>query len=234
MRHGTAALVALFAALFAHPLQHDPPVPQRRVIGLVEIPRLFPAQDRDARPHEVAVNLYQDPVASSPIAMTIRDPERIDTREHGYEEVSGVVYERRGRWYLLRSGTRFAWLPPADAGAFRPYPELLKERLTYLTRDWDRALHVAPGGHVSAKVPTVPSDQPLGEPYQDFGDTGADPSDVTVLDQRQDAGEWWLRVRLEPSVCRTAPEPPRVIGEGWVPAYGASGRPTVWFFSRGC
>ncbi len=234
MRHGTAALVALFATLLAHPLQHDPPVPQRRAIGLVEIPRLFGQEGNEqGRPRDVAINLFQDPAGSSFIAITLRDRERLDVREHGYEEVSAVAYERRGGWYLLRAGTRLAWLSPDDAGPFHPYPGLLKDRLTYLTRDWDRTLAHSPGAPVSATVPPD-SSEPLGERSADFGDVGARPFSVSVLELRHHAGEWWARVRVGPSVCEDEPGRPRVVAEGWVPIYTASGLPTLWFFSRGC
>lgn len=233
MRHGTAALVALFAILFAHPLQHDPPVPQRRVIGLVEIPRLLSPEEPGARPREVAINLYQDAASNSPIAVTVRDRERLETREHGYEEVSAVAYDRRVGWYLLCSKDRYAWLSPADAGQFRRYPDLLKDKLTYLTREWDRALHESPGGPVRAKVPPASTERPDAR-AEEWGEYGPRPSDVTVIAQRQHAGEWWVRVRIAASVCESGSEDAKPIAEGWVRAYSPSGLPTLWFFSRGC
>lgn len=234
MRHGTAALVALFAILLAHPLQHDPPVGQRRVIGLVEIPRLLGEQaNAQGPPPDVLINLFQEPAASSPIAVTVRDRERLEVREHGYEEFSAVAYERRAGWYLLRMRTRFAWLQPGDAGAFRAYPEFLKDKLVYLTRDWDRTLHRSPGGPVSAKVPPE-STEPPGERSEDFGDVAARPFSVDFTGLRMHDGEWWARVRVGPSDCEEPTNTPRVIAEGWLPAYSRGGSPTLWFFSRGC
>ncbi len=75
MRHGAAALVALFAALFSPALQQDPPATARRVIGLVEIPRLFgasPSEDDGppggTSPVPAAVTLFREPNDRSMVA----------------------------------------------------------------------------------------------------------------------------------------------------------------------
>lgn len=231
MRHATAALVALFAALFSAPLQQDPAVPPRRVIGLVEVPRLFGERsDRELR--EGAVMLFHEPSERAASAATVRGLEDFEVREHGYEERSGVAYGRRTGWFLLRTKSRFAWLSPRDAGAFRAYPHLLEERLVYLTRDWDRALHEAPGGGIAKRIQAAP-DASTPDPDWTWGHEAVRPSSAEVVELREHEGEWWARVRVRPSVCEGENDPP-VIGEGWVPAYDESGNPTLWFWSRGC
>jgi hypothetical protein len=53
-----------------------------------------------------------------------------------------------------------------------------------------------------------------------------------VLEIMEIGGMPFLRVELTEGVCEVAE--PRVVGAGWVPAYGQSGEPTAWFYSRGC
>lgn len=233
MRHVTVLLVAAFAALFSAPLQQDPPVPPRRVIGLVEIPRLFGA-DGDQRLSDSAVMLFHEPSERSTAAVTVRSRDDIEVREHGYERLSAVAYERRAGWYLLRAKRdRFAWLLPKDAGEFRPYPQLLSESLSFLTVDWDRALHDRPGGRIARRVPTQP-DPSTGDPDWTFGNEARRPNDVSIVELRQHQGLWWVHVRVGPSICESGTDTPPVIAEGWVPAYSKAGNPTLWFYSRGC
>ena len=244
MRHGTTALslAALFAALFSPALQQDPPVTPRRVVGLVEIPRLFGASGSEDGPPGsappvpgAAVTLFHEPNDRSTVALTIRDREELDVREHGYEELSAAAYGRRAGWFLLRSKDKhFAWLSPRDAGEFRPYPQLFKDALVYLTRDWDRTLRDAPGGKIKSRVPPDPDDPSTVDPERDWGNAGVRPADVVVVALREHAGEWWAHVRVGPSLCASDTDPPPVIAEGWVPAYSKTGRPTLWFYSRGC
>jgi hypothetical protein len=239
MRHGTTALslAALFAAVFSPALQHDPPVAPRRVIGLVEVPRLFGESPPDDAPPGAtppatgaALNLFHEPNDRATVAVTVRGREALDLREHGYEELSAVAYGRRNGWFLLRSKGRFAWLSPRDAGEFRPYPQLFKDALVYLTRDWDRTLRNTPGGAIKTRVRTEP-DPSTPDPDWDWGNEAMRPSDALVVELREHNGDWWAHVRVGPSPCESdAP----AVAEGWVPAFSEAGLPTLWFHSRGC
>jgi hypothetical protein len=230
--HATALLVAAFAALYPAPLQQDPPVPPRRVIGLVEVPSLF-GESGDADRRNAAVMLFHEPSERSSAAATIRRREDFEVREHDYEMLSGVVHGRRAGWFLMRAKGRFAWLSPRDAGEFRGYPQLVLTRLAYLTDAWDRALYDEPGGSIAARVPVQP-DPSTGDPDWLWGSQAARPSNVSMVALREHAGEWWARVQVGPSICESETDPPPVVAEGWVPAYGKSGNPTLWFYSRGC
>lgn len=144
--------------------------------------------------------------------------DRFETREHGYEESSAMVYGLTGRWVLvgLADGGR-AWVP-RDDGELIPIESLLRDRLTYLTEAWDGTLGFAPDP-ASSEV-TVPR----------AGAAGAG-APAALLGTRMVDGALWLEVELLDRICEA--DTPRAVAKGWIPAW-TGGKPTMWFFSRGC
>src|SRR5262245_29471539 len=97
-----------------------------RIIGLVEIPSVLSEPQAAARR---AVTLRTEPTDAAPVACVVRAAEDVDTREHGYEELSAVVYQTRTGWYGLRchgGGDQLAWLPAKDTGPYRSLEELVQ------------------------------------------------------------------------------------------------------------
>ena len=111
---------------------------------------------------------------------------------------------------------RRAWTP-AD---FQSYPELLVGGLDYLRKGWDGKLWTNPGSGIA----------PVADEWQRYlaGDLP-----VTVLSVRRISDDVWLEVRLETESCGETLEGVNPA-TGWVPAYGLTGTPSVWFHSRGC
>ncbi|HEX9895121.1 MAG TPA: hypothetical protein VGA78_14415 [Gemmatimonadales bacterium] len=146
---------------------------------------------------------------------------RFETREHGYEEESVVVYRRQGDWYLvgLRDGGR-AWVSEHGLGAFYPLNQLVVNRLNWLTESWDTRLRQVP----DLTAPAVEVDVPRARRQE---------TPATVLEARPAGGTLWFRVEvLDTSPCEGGT--PRVVATGWIPAWGSDGKPTAWFYSRGC
>jgi hypothetical protein len=196
------------------------------MIGLVEIPAVFgrsvpggppgAAPERPPRP----ISLRERPSRESRIVGSASSPDQIEAREHDYENMSAVVYQRTQGWYRIgyRTDGRVlpAWVSPDEAGPFRSLPELLMNGLAYLTNEWDRMLLPEPGG-VGMRIPAA----------EEF-------PHVNVIESREWQGGLWLRVELlAPGRCREPGEPP-VVAWGWIPAHASSGKPNAWFFSRGC
>lgn len=145
---------------------------------------------------------------------------RFETREHGYEEASAVVYgiADEGRWLLvgLRDSGR-AWMR-RDAGELLPIEALLRDRLTHLTEDWDRSLRFAPhAGSTPQAVRGLARD--------------ADDVPARLLGTRVVDGRLWLEVEVLDRICEG--DTPEIVAYGWVPAW-TGGKPTMWFYSRGC
>lgn len=201
---------------------------QDRIIGLVEIPVLHDpvnSGNEDA-PHESIV-LRAYPAADSAVAFTIAERQQLDSREHGYEQISATVYSTStdshgGLWYRLRQATAdqedFGWLSPVDAGQYRDVHSLMEEGLSYLTEDWDRRLFQDP--MTTSPATTIPDAERR--------------SVVRIIGIYHEHGsrEPWYRLEIVKGSCME--DQPEVVATGWVPAYAASGRNNVWFYSRGC
>ena len=153
----------------------------------------------------------------SGLEVRVHEPGRpaaeLPTQEYEYEAPAAVVVAREGEWFQIRTSSRPLWMKATTENTFRSLVELIgPDSLTYLTRSWDEAIHVVPGGS-RAKVPAVGPDTP-----------------VLVRDNRTVSGELWLLIETTDS-CSQA-KVPKVTG--WVRAYGRDNSPAVWFYSRGC
>lgn len=187
-----------------------------RLAGLVEIPSVLDQQ----KSAPAAVTLRAVPSPAAPAACVIRAAADLETREHGYEELSGVVYESKPGWYGLRcrGADGVAWLAASDAGTYRGMDELVTHGLAYLTVDWDRNLYQRPHATALSHRARVEAAEP----------------DITVADTAIVGDELWLLVVVYgPGRC-TADEPGPVLDAGWTPAHSTTGAVTAWFYSRGC
>jgi hypothetical protein len=147
---------------------------------------------------------------------------RFETREHAYEEKSVTVYGQQGNWFLVgtKAGGR-AWLHTLATGRFLRLEELVVNRLNWLTEAWDTRLRDTP----DANAPALEADVPRA---------GGQEVPANVLESRYAGGTLWFRVEVQrDSPCEAGGSPP-VIATGWIPAWGRDGKPTAWFYSRGC
>lgn len=188
--------------------------------------------------------LRLQPGIEAPILAELPGVMPLVTREIAYEEPAAVVYARQPGWLRVRlkpasrpgGSNGFGWLaepqagsgdagPRAAASGFTPYAELLPGRLTYLTAHWLRLLWPEPGAGLPLSL------RPAGA-----GATGLPPRQewpAVVHESRKVGHLLWLRVDLlDRSPCEEAT--PRLVGSGWTPAYGTTGEPAAWFYSRGC
>jgi len=203
-----------------------------RMNGLVEIPALHANLKADGpdMPRGPVV-LFTEPSLQAPVAVVVRDRKHLESREHGYEQVSAVVYDIKYHldvpWYKLRysdgKNEMFAWLSQANAGQFRMYYDLVAKSLTHFTDAWDKRVYQLP----DASAPFTRYDQ--------FGKYKS----VAVADARygKDLKDLWLLVVIvDGSICHGPGDPDgtTILATGWVPAYAESGSETVWYSSRGC
>lgn len=153
-------------------------------------------------------------------------PGQLVLKEHGYEEYSVVVLERRlpsgQRWVRVALVDGSAWLPEPLGARSRTYADLVKESLAFLTEAWDGRVWDAPGG--------TPGSAPKSVAFRQI-QRPEHPADV--FEYREVNGQLWLHVNvLSESPCET--QQPLSLIEGWVPAYNARGQWTADFYSRGC
>ncbi len=200
--------------------------------GLLEIPALHKNLNDGRSGAPIGpVTLFAEPSLQATVAVVVRDWRHLESREHGYEQVSAVVYKREdnaggGSWYKLRysDGNKemFGWLSEADAGEFRMYLELVRTSMTFFTDAWDKRLYQRPD---------------ISAPFTRFEQLGKRPS-MRVADVRysKDLKDLWLLVVIvNGSICGDSGDGgTSVIATGWVPAYAETGSETVWYYSRDC
>lgn len=136
------------------------------------------------------------------------------------EEVPGLIaLERRGDWARVpvsSDGATSGWVKLERGDQVERYPELLRERLTFATPEWDGTVADEPGGEGrKAKRAKKQKEQ-----------------SVNVLGFREVDGAQWIEVELLSEHC--GPKEAAVLDHGWVKARGEGGIPTVWYRPRGC
>lgn len=225
--NGLAGLDILRRVSEHEPRPDDPT--NERLVGLLDIPSL-------AQGGQVA--LRSKPIDTAEVIATVSSMEDLDHRENGYEIDAAVVFAVVDGWYKLRlaDGT-FAWQSTSSATAtptaaaptaaaptavYSPMDELPIRRLTYLNEHWD--------GWV---WPGMGAGLPNRRPAYDATTTSRAQFPVHILESSRIGSSLWFRVELlKASPCDGGES--TVVLSGWIPAYGASGEPAVWFYSRGC
>jgi hypothetical protein len=181
-----------------------------RIIGIVEVPRLFNLHDAEGQPLEpesdLRILLRARPAVDAPIAATITEPEALGSREYGYEVSGALVYGRERGWSLVKTTEDAAgWLAPGDSGAFHSLEALLEGGLTYLTDDWDGFISASPGGVDRMRVPGDPDRAAVG--YI----TPVLPRVTVVLEPGQDVEEVRRQYRSLSMGSRPGPNGTRVF-----------------------
>lgn len=147
------------------------------------------------------------------------------SREVSYEQPAAVVQARRANWYrvVLRDG-RAGWLAAPASAQWHPYATVVVQRLNYLTGAWSGHVWPSPGAGLPLRLPLTRPDA-NGVRREEYP--------AEILDTARVAGALWLKVAvLSRDPCESGSAP--AIATGWVPAFGLGGRPTAWFYSRGC
>jgi hypothetical protein len=202
------------------------------LIGLLRLPRLETGG---------SVTLYTAPREDA-VRADVEDFAGLATREYSYEQDGAVAVAEAAGWYrvpLVGEGVSgaldaafaesaaasatgadsgFVWIPAAEAELLR-YPDLVVGRLAYLNEHWSGFVWPEAGAGLPFRRSLDSSDERREQA-------------VHVLEVTEIGGMPFLRVELVEGVCEVAE--PRVVGAGWVPAYGRSGEPVAWFYSRGC
>lgn len=169
------------------------------------------------------ITTYQRPDNSEDIPADdpriVHYSDELISREISAETPAAEVYARVDGWLKVhRQGLGFRWVQEAEAGPFWPYDTLPIRRLSYLNAAWDGYIWPDPG----AGLPW----------YAKHGE--GDEHAVVVHDSQRIGGSLWFKIELlSQSPCEGI-DPPRSLAAGWVPAYGSSAKPAVWFYSRGC
>lgn len=224
-----AAAAALFAACATAPAEAVPAVVEPQLIGLVELPGLFGVPDPAGPPgsrlpsEHRPVPLHARPDAASPVIARVSSGDSLRRDELSEGVPVARAYGRTAEWVLvaLKEGdARYGWVPPDHAGALHDLGTLLKEGLSYLTRDWDGLLRDAPSLAAATREARPPGT--------------AEPMDINVVRVVESEGTTWLHIEvLGPGRCTTRRGGP-VLATGWVPALGEPDVPNAWFYSRGC
>ena len=202
-------------------------------IGVVEVPAVGGVSESDARVERRPVALRSKPTSKAPVARMLAGGTVLEYVEHRYEEMAALVYERRDGWYRVGylDGERgSAWLSPEDAGRFTTLYDLLQDRMHHMTETWDRRLYRRPGVGDDYQV----VEEEKGHARRS-GWTGHHMDAELVKLSKVGKDRWAMVVILrEGERCTTAHGLEAVVAAGWVPVFGATGKPNIWFYARGC
>ena len=212
------------------------------LIGLLQLPTVFGPPEQGcivaaAHPRPVRVFGRPDEAAAHRLLQRLED---FAYREYTYEGAAAVVHAQRPGWYrigLRGPGPSKGWVRAAEAGPFLPIAELLRSHPAHLNGHWPGELWAAPGvGRRAAAGPGVAGGRPGAVGAGRAG--GKAPADAPVQPVRvlgsQALGQGlWLRVEtLTGDGCDGAE--PRVVDQGWIPAYADRGQLVAGYHSRGC
>ncbi len=166
------------------------------------------------------LNLRAAPQSGADTLVTVTRWQDVMAEEIGYESPALVVLRAADPWYLVSTHDSIkGWIELPEGGKVELIPELLDNRLTYLTAAWDGEIHAAPDPGSATSRPGIRDSTSVVS--------------VEVRESRNIAGTLWLRVALHDRSPCFGTAPPRNIADGWVRAWTA-GKPTVWYHSRGC
>lgn len=166
------------------------------------------------------LDLHGAPGDSTPVLTTVTRWSDLVAHEIDYEEPAIAVFRTDHPWYLVETrDSLFGWLRLPDGASVVALVDLLPDRLTYLTPDWDGVLHAAPG---------VGTGTPVRGAVRHNGEASAE-----VHEARQVGDALWLRVSVHDQSPCLATGDVSVVATGWVPAWTAA-QPTAWYYSRGC
>ena len=182
------------------------------LIGLLDVAALT---------HTDAVPLFDSADKGAKAVATINGYGDLEHRESGYEVDAAVVYAKADAAYKLRlANGEFAWLHADAAGTFMPLATLLPNRLTYLTRDWNRLVWPGIGAGIPHRLSYAGEKRPREHA-------------VRILQAKYIVTSLWLEVEvLTTDGCEGGPV--KVLARGWIPAYAETGAPVAWYYSRGC
>lgn len=177
--------------------------------------------DLDNLAHGGTVPVREGRDVESPLLATVASYDEVESREVGYEVGAAVAFARAEGWTRIRlADGRFGWVAPDDAGTWFPYGELVVNRLNYLTGEWSG--HVWPD--LGAGIPARSSNKVSAE-REEYA--------AEVIESTTVGGTLWFRVNvLSVNPCEAGER--RVGLSGWIPAFGPTGQPTAWYYSRGC
>ena len=196
------------------------PDPAGRLIGMLELPSLSGWDEggqRDLRP----VTVHEGPASDTPVTATFADWTGVAAREVGYELPGAAVLARRDGWFEVALDGGAGWIGPDDAGAYHGYPELVSDGLSYLTPAWNGRLRAAADPTAGAMI--------MAPAWRDHLDRELA---IDVLKWREREGQLWFKITLLwPEPC--SGDESRVYATGWIPGYDATGKATLWFYSRG-
>jgi hypothetical protein len=139
----------------------------------------------------------------------------LPTEEFDYEAPAAIVLEEQNDWFKLQLSDGTAWVRVTERNKYYPLVVLLLNGLTYIAENPASQIFSHPGG-------------------DDTVATAASGNSVRALEAESVDNQLWLHIQvLSHSVCESVDEP-RLLSQGWIRAHDPSGRPTVWFYSRGC
>lgn len=148
--------------------------------------------------------------------------DELPTLEYDYEMPAAIVLEQRSGWFRVRLQQGSAWIKASLSDRFMSLHELFEEFVgtTSVDKAYTGRLLSKPG--VLATGASAARVSPL-QPVQ-------------VIEMRDTEGQTFVQVDvMSHSLCDAGVKgPPEIVATGWLPLYGPTGEPTLWYSTRGC
>lgn len=158
--------------------------------------------------------------------------------ETDYEQAHIVVFEKAGDWVQVQAKGDLVWLKMGPRDDFYPYPDLLREGLTFLTvssLSYSERPDAPPMDIVfNSAMQSSPTNPRYWTPDVEIVDVRFERPNGSV--GSADIRKSLLKIRItnQPHCSEPMREGEVVIFEGWIAAYQPDGNASVWFHSRGC
>ena len=240
-------LLALLLAAAATAATADRPrVAPDRVIALLALPDLLGEQGCAPREPK-AVRVFADPALARTIGRLRAAPTETDvdcaapraswhpdtrgasgaelpTEEFDYERPAAIVLETRaGAARIVLPERRSGWVAVAADEHLLGLERLYRDALSYLDHDWSGVLYAEPADRPSRRAVDPRWRHRIGRVNV-----------VKVVRVRVLPDNTWIEIELGSAAGCADESEPLPQQQGWIPAYGRSGWPLVWFHSRGC
>jgi hypothetical protein len=137
------------------------------------------------------------------------------TKEYRYEKPAAIILETQNDWFRLKTSSGSAWIKKTKTGRYISLDNLLKNKMSYI--DSKSGIKIFRESNIDDSIGVVSTSDSLN-----------------VVKTINVENKYWHHIQVMDSSSCESDGPPKVLYEGWVPAHTATGKLTIWFYSRGC
>ena len=186
-----------------------------------------------APPTAYLFSQFKPSVTGTSVDWKLREfvPTDFDLIETSHEFKEVAVSSKSGEWVQVRINNEPGWIKAESADVFSSYLTLINGLWGFT---FSRRLNIArePGARTNA-IDVTPEMQDEANPGS-YWSPYIEILETKSLSETLGEDDWIKIQMLDQQPCKRYEKEPKVVLEGWIPAYDADGEITVWYHSRGC